>query len=291
MVAEARGLTNVAPAVRIWMASVDGLAEDVIITPSVMSALQEATSYNVMATHFNRLDDSADESEAEAIVVTSTHRDVINEANGEIASEQETVPPASGMKKHEVAAVVPEIVGSNRSASPVFLDTDQPVASPNTRVADADTLSFEQHKCALLRPYFEKAKQRNSKFFLKDKLLYRRDQIVGHQIEQLCLPESRIGIVLESAHEAPFAGHMAAKTTRDRIRLSFWFPNVEERIQSQCASCLVCQLRAPVKTSHRVPIQSLKENLELARAYAEYYSDVEQKRMTEYSNLRSMDRR
>src|SRR6218665_1296798 len=104
------------------------------------------------------------------------------------------------MAEHEVAAAVPEIVSNDRSESPVFLDTDQPAASPNTRVADADTLSFEQHKCALLRPYFEKTKQRKGKFFLKDKLLYRRDQIVGHQIEQLCLPESRIGIVVESAH-------------------------------------------------------------------------------------------
>src|SRR6218665_944939 len=168
-----------------------------------MSALQEATSYNVMATHFNQLDDSNDESEADTVVDISTHRDVTDEAKQEIAGEQETVPPASEMTEHEVAAAVPEIVRSNRSESPVFLDTDQLVASPNMRVADADTLSFEQHKCALLRPYFEKAKQRNSKFFLKDKLLYRRDQIVGHQIEQLCLPESRIGIVLESAHEAP----------------------------------------------------------------------------------------
>jgi len=256
MVAETRGLTNVAPAVRIWMASVDGLAEDVIITPSVMSALQESTSYNVMATNFNRLDDSNDESEADTVVDISTHRDVMDEANEEIAGEQETVPPASEMAEHE-------IVDNNGSESPVFLDTDQPAASQNTRVADADTLSSEQRKCALLRPYFEKAKQSNSKFFLKDKLLYRRDQIVGHHIEQLCLPESRIGIVLESAHEAPFAGHMAAKTTRDRIRLSFWFPNMEERIQNHCASCSVCQLRAPVKTSHRVPIQAIPRNDEL----------------------------
>jgi len=66
--------------------------------------------------------------------------------NGEIAGEQETVPPASEMTEHEVAAAFPEIVGSNRSESPVFLDTDQPIASPNVRVADADTPSFEQQK-------------------------------------------------------------------------------------------------------------------------------------------------
>lgn len=38
-------------------------------------------------------------------------------------------------------------------------------------------------------------------------------------------------------------------------------------------------------------LRDLKDNLEMARAYAEYYTDIEQKRMTEYYNLRSMDRR
>src|SRR6218665_1822855 len=77
MVAETRGLTNVAPAVHIWMASVDGLAEDVIITPSVMSALQESTSYNVMATNFNPLYHSNDESEAYTVLDISSHPYVI----------------------------------------------------------------------------------------------------------------------------------------------------------------------------------------------------------------------
>ena len=38
-------------------------------------------------------------------------------------------------------------------------------------------------------------------------------------------------------------------------------------------------------------LQDLKNNLELSSAYAECYSDIEQKRMTDYYNTQSMDRR
>ena len=55
-------------------------------------------------------------------------------------------------------------------------------------------------------------------------------------------------------HDAPFAGRMAFKATRHRVRLSFWFQNMNERIQQYCTTCATCQLRAPVKVSDRVPI-------------------------------------
>lgn len=38
---------------------------------------------------------------------------------------------------------------------------------------------------------------------------------------------------------------------------------MEERVQAYYASCPVCQLRAPVKTAHRVPIQPVPRNDEL----------------------------
>ena len=38
-------------------------------------------------------------------------------------------------------------------------------------------------------------------------------------------------------------------------------------------------------------LQTLKENLELAKVYAEYYSEIEQKRYGDHSNLRSTDRK
>ena len=64
-------------------------------------------------------------------------------------------------------------------------------------------------------------------------------------------------------HDAPFAGHMAFRATRHCIKLSFWFPKMDDRIRSYCSPCTVCQLRAPVKVSDRVPITPIPRNDEL----------------------------
>ena len=55
-------------------------------------------------------------------------------------------------------------------------------------------------------------------------------------------------------HDAPYAGHMASKSTRQRIRMSFWFPDMENRVHTYCESCKVCQLRAHHKIWDRVLI-------------------------------------
>jgi len=47
---------------------------------------------------------------------------------------------------------------------------------------------------------------------------------------------------------------MAVKSTCHRIKLSFWFPKMNDRIKTHCTSCTICQLRAPVKVSDRIPI-------------------------------------
>ena len=55
-------------------------------------------------------------------------------------------------------------------------------------------------------------------------------------------------------HDAPYAGHIASKSTRQRIRMSFWFPDMENQVHAYCESCKVYQLRAPHKIRDRVPI-------------------------------------
>ena len=64
-------------------------------------------------------------------------------------------------------------------------------------------------------------------------------------------------------HDAPFAGHMAVKSTCHRIKLSFWFPKMNDRIKAYCSSCAICQLRAPVKVSNRVPVAPIPRDDEL----------------------------
>ena len=131
------------------------------------------------------------------------------------------------------------------------------------RVADADTLAREQRNCPTLLECWELAKQCKGNVIIDNGLLYHRNTFLGHKVKQLCLPECRIPVVLEMGHDAPFAGHMAFKATRHRIILSFWFPKMEERIRSHCITCSVCQMRAPVKVSDRVPITPIPRDDEL----------------------------
>src|SRR6218665_3945763 len=236
------------PAVRIWMESIEGLTEGMIITPNVLAALKEASAYNVMAAR------STQEN-------TPTHALEDSTASGELEPhENNTKTPGDMTGVGET-----EDDDSNRATVelPVFLDPDEPDTSPEVRSASAETLAQEQRNCEQLKSSFEQTKLRNSKFFIKDNLLFKRDHIVGHRVEQLCLPETRIGMVLEASHDSAFAGHMAVKSTMDRIRLSFWFPRMEERVREYCSSCPICQLRAPVKVAHRVPIQAIPRNDEL----------------------------
>jgi hypothetical protein len=133
-----------------------------------------------------------------------------------------------------------------------FLDPERPQQLDNDRVADTDTLTQEQKACPSLSKCWELAKQNRGNFFVENGLLFHRDNFLGRKINQLCLPEKRIPIVLEMGHDAPFAGQIAFQATQHRIRMSFWFPKMDELIRSYRSTCAVCQLRAPVKVSDRV---------------------------------------
>lgn len=76
----------------------------------------------------------------------------------------------------------------------------------------------------------------------------------GHPTEQLCLPKSRVHAALEMGHNDRYAGLMAAKITKQRIRFSFWFPDMDKLIREYCKSCAVCQMRAPVRIRDHIPI-------------------------------------
>jgi transposase InsO family protein len=97
-------------------------------------------------------------------------------------------------------------------------------------------------------------------FFVEDNLLFHKDKIAGHSVKQLCLPKERIDKVLSLAHDAAFAGHMALKTTKDRIKLNFWFPNMENIVKEYCESCDICQRHAPLRIAQRVPITPIPRN-------------------------------
>jgi len=64
-------------------------------------------------------------------------------------------------------------------------------------------------------------------------------------------------------HDAPFAGHLASRLTRQRIRLSFWFPEMDQIIADYCVTCDICQRHAPLRTIDRVPVSPIPLDDEL----------------------------
>ncbi len=93
--------------------------------------------------------------------------------------------------------------------------------------------------------------------------MYHKETLLGHKVKQLVLPKCRWPIVLQMAHDAPFAGHMAYKATLNRIRLQFFFPEMCRIVKYYCSSCDTCQKRAPVKVADRVPIRPISRGDEL----------------------------
>jgi len=60
--------------------------------------------------------------------------------------------------------------------------------------------------------------------------------------------------ILKLAHDSVFGCHLGERKTRERVRLSFYWPMMRQDIQGYVRSCTQCQLRSrPVKTDH-VPI-------------------------------------
>ena len=76
-------------------------------------------------------------------------------------------------------------------------------------------------------------------------------------MQQLCLPESRIPFVLSTAHDLACADLSATKSTCQRIKLNFWFPNMESRVKSYVDSSDVCQKRATFITKEQMLIQPI----------------------------------
>ena len=250
---ECDSVVNIAPSIRVWFAVVPGLNEAVILTPTVVSLLQEVVRYNVLS----------------ANVVVSDDRDVnCSERTDGQSNVSQTAAVNYSYSDQSVLVCSNEIDDNGKDQlselSPDFLDVEQISKTHNNeRVADTETLAAEQKSCPSLQSYWEMAEQNKGNFFVDSGLLYHRETIMGHKVNQLCLPECRIPIVLKMGNDAPFAGHMGVKSTRYRVRLQFWFPKMDDRIKLYCSTCKVCQLRAPVKVSDRVPITPIPRDDEL----------------------------
>jgi len=70
--------------------------------------------------------------------------------------------------------------------------------------------------------------------------IYHKDQVNGQSGCQLCVPQRRKAQILRLAHESVFDGHLEERKTRERNRLSFYWPGQRKSVLMHVQSCCEC---------------------------------------------------
>ena len=134
----------------------------------------------------------------------------------------------------------------------VLVVTPQDLANPPT--SNVDKLAEEQMADKSLSGAFRLAKENKGGYFVRDKLLFHQTQLLGNIIDRLVVPSGRRSAILDLAHNV-VGGHMGIRRTKDRIALSFTWPNLINDVINYCRSCEICQKRARITNQDRVPIE------------------------------------
>ena len=105
-------------------------------------------------------------------------------------------------------------------------------------VSDTDDLIEEQQVDASLKQCWAMAKINKGGFVVDQGVLYHYDKVEGQQVCQLCVPTSRRDSVMKLAHDSVFSGHLGERKTRERIRLSFFWPQLRLSVSSMSTRVL-----------------------------------------------------
>ena len=87
-------------------------------------------------------------------------------------------------------------------------------------------------------------------------ILYRRfESDDGMTIRrQMLLPEVKKQEVMKYFHDLPSAGHLGVDKTLEKLKISFYWPNMRETVQEYCRSCDKCFARKPKKQTNKAPL-------------------------------------
>ena len=148
-------------------------------------------------------------------------------------------------------------------------DTDRLVDKTEAGSASGENLRVEQKRDETLKGPWKLAFKGSGNFFVKNVMLYHREMILGQGFDQICLHCERKKQVMKLAHDIA-SGHLNAKRTRERIRLSFWWPTMTRDVETYVQKCETCQKRARVTSFDRVPITAVPRN---DRFFTHWYMD------------------
>jgi len=114
----------------------------------------------------------------------------------------------------------------------------------------------EQRDDPSLTGCWKLAEKGRAGFVVKDNLLYHRTKILGQDVYQLVVPESRRAHVLKMGHDS-FGGHMGFMRTKARISYTFYWPGLCEDCLRYVQTCAACQMKARVTYRDRVAIKPI----------------------------------
>ena len=166
-------------------------------------------------------------------VVTRTGSDTHHDPPGDSVTEDDDESPPPFDDDRDVGQLDIQSLPSDM--------TD--LSNSDSRKANAETLRQEQLADESLKGWWGLANKQKGNFVVQDGLLHHKEKILGQEFSQLCLPKDRRLQVLNLAHDT-FGGHLGAKRTRDRIRLSFTWPTLTSDCKRYCQTCESCQKRA-----------------------------------------------
>jgi len=115
-------------------------------------------------------------------------------------------------------------------------DCDDYETTQSTRTANTQQLIKEQREDKSLANCWSLAKRDKAGYFVRDGILYRKEKMIGQEFEQLCLPKTKRAEAIKLAHQVG-GGHLAAKKTKERLKLSFTWPTIAADVTQACQLC------------------------------------------------------
>ena len=142
--------------------------------------------------------------------------------------------------------------GDDSSHSSRFLASRSHTKNDNpTEIAIAEKFKAEQTADVSLERAWAQAKASKGHFFVKSRLLYHSDQVLGQRVEQMCLPQKHVAEICRLAHDVY---HQGIKRTNERIRSNLHWDGMSKTIKNCVNQCHECQMKARALVKDRVPI-------------------------------------
>lgn len=221
---------DINPFVQVEVAVVEGLHEEALITPKVYKLLLEQKE--------KYLGEGNEVGSEERAEVWTRCNNLEGRSAGPEPSEEVLATP----------------VGINLLPEEIPAESNEESVPP---VSQVQKLKKDQMACTTLQDCFAEARQGKNNFWIESELLYHTGEVGGQKYVQLVVPECRRKDILKLAHETPTGGHLAAKKTKDRIAMSFWWNGLLKDVKKFCESCHHCQLRRKSRVKDRAPIEAV----------------------------------